>query len=119
MKEAMKLGILITIFATTLYAVLWAIINYFFIPDFADRFADHTIEYNRYLGKSPETMRKKIIEMNEYRVNYKKPIVIINDNDKNASKTYENKLCLATIHKIKGCEWNYVFLIDLDAVERA
>jgi hypothetical protein len=77
MKEAMKLGILITIFATTLYAVLWAIINYFFIPDFADRFADHTIEYNRYLGKSPETMRKKIIEMNEYRVNYKKPIVNI------------------------------------------
>jgi superfamily I DNA and RNA helicase len=41
-------------------------------------------------------------------------IALINDNDKNASKTYENKLCLATIHKIKGCEWNNVFLIDLD-----
>ncbi|NDC29722.1 MAG: DUF4199 domain-containing protein [Bacteroidetes bacterium] len=77
MKEAMKLGILITFFATTLYAVLWAIINYYFIPDFADRFADHLIEYNRYLGKSPETMRKKIIEMDEYRVNYKKPLVNI------------------------------------------
>jgi hypothetical protein len=84
MKEAMKLGILITIFATTLYAVLWAIINYFFIPDFADRFADHTIEYNRYLGKSPETMRKKIIEMNEYRVNYNgySKLSVLNDEKK-------------------------------------
>ena len=41
-------------------------------------------------------------------------IALITDNDKNITKTYENKLCLATIHKIKGCEWSYVFLIDLD-----
>jgi len=41
-------------------------------------------------------------------------IALITDNDKNITKTYENKLCLATIHKIKGCEWKYVFLIDLD-----
>ena len=41
-------------------------------------------------------------------------IALITDNDKNMTKTYENKLCLATIHKIKGCEWKYVFLIDLD-----
>ena len=41
-------------------------------------------------------------------------IALISDNDKNITKTYENKLCLATIHKIKGCEWEYVYLIDLD-----
>jgi superfamily I DNA and RNA helicase len=41
-------------------------------------------------------------------------IALITDNDKNITKSYENKLCLATIHKIKGCEWKYVFLIDLD-----
>ena len=41
-------------------------------------------------------------------------IALITDNDKNASKDYTNKLCLATIHKIKGCEWHHVFLIDLD-----
>jgi superfamily I DNA and RNA helicase len=41
-------------------------------------------------------------------------IALISDNDKNATKDYNNKLCLATIHKIKGCEWSYVFLIDLD-----
>ena len=41
-------------------------------------------------------------------------IALISDNDKNVTKDYNNKLCLATIHKIKGCEWSYVFLIDLD-----
>jgi hypothetical protein len=41
-------------------------------------------------------------------------IALISDNDKNITKDYNNKLCLATIHKIKGCEWSYVFLIDLD-----
>lgn len=41
-------------------------------------------------------------------------IALITDNDKNVSKNYNNKLCIATIHKIKGCEWSHVFLIDLD-----
>jgi len=41
-------------------------------------------------------------------------LALISDNDKNASKNYSDKLCLATIHKIKGCEWEYVFLIDVD-----
>lgn len=41
-------------------------------------------------------------------------IALITDNDKNASKNYTDKLCLATIHKIKGCEWSNVFLIDVD-----
>jgi hypothetical protein len=41
-------------------------------------------------------------------------IALISDNDKNAPKKYTDKLCLATIHKIKGCEWKYVFLIDVD-----
>ena len=77
MREAMKLGILITIFATTLYAVLWAIITHFFIPDFADQFADQLIEYNKAIGKSPETIERKIREMDEYRVSYKKPLVNI------------------------------------------
>jgi len=39
---------------------------------------------------------------------------MINDNDKNTSKDYKNKICIATIHKIKGGEWEYVFIIDLD-----
>jgi CRISPR/Cas system-associated exonuclease Cas4 (RecB family) len=41
-------------------------------------------------------------------------LALITDNDKNVSKNYNDKLCLATIHKIKGCEWKYVFLIDVD-----
>lgn len=41
-------------------------------------------------------------------------IALITDNDKTNSKIYSDKLCLATIHKIKGCEWEYVYLIDLD-----
>lgn len=42
-------------------------------------------------------------------------IALITDNDKEVKdKNTENKLVLATIHKIKGCEYSYVYLIDLD-----
>ena len=41
-------------------------------------------------------------------------IAMINDSDKNSSKEYKNKVCISTIHKIKGGEWEYVFIIDLD-----
>ena len=49
---------------------------------------------------------------NERKIDY---IALISDNDKQASnQNYKNKLCLATIHKIKGAEWDIVYLIDLD-----
>ncbi len=42
-------------------------------------------------------------------------IALITDNDKEVKdKNIDNRLVLATIHKIKGCEYEYVFLIDLD-----
>ncbi len=55
------------------------------------------------------------LEMNnrdtDFKINY---LAMINDNDKNLSKDYKDKVCIATIHKIKGGEWEYVFIIDLD-----
>ena len=49
---------------------------------------------------------------NERKLEY---IAMITDNDKQASnQNYTNKLCLATIHKIKGAEWDIVYLIDVD-----
>lgn len=46
-------------------------------------------------------------------------IALITDNDKNYNTpkkkdNCKNKVTLATIHKIKGGEWSYVFIIDLD-----
>jgi hypothetical protein len=55
------------------------------------------------------------LEMNnrdsDFKINY---LAMINDNDKTISKDYKGKVCIATIHKIKGGEWEYVFIIDLD-----
>lgn len=55
------------------------------------------------------------LEMNnrdtDFKINY---LAMINDNDKSVSKDYKGKVCIATIHKIKGGEWEYVFIIDLD-----
>jgi hypothetical protein len=48
-------------------------VAYFCTPDFADKFAYELIEYNKAIGKSPETIERKIREMDEkYRVSYKK-----------------------------------------------
>ncbi len=77
MKQALQVGIMIVVLSTTIYAIFWSIIIAYFIPNFADIFANECIEYNKILGKSSETMAKKTIEMNEYRVNYKKPLVNI------------------------------------------
>lgn len=53
---------------------------------------------------------------NDNKIDY---IALITDNDKNYNATKnknnsKNKITLATIHKVKGGEWNYVFIIDLD-----
>lgn len=51
-------------------------------------------------------------KFNQRKIEY---VAMITDNDKQASnQNYSNKLCLATIHKIKGAEWSYVYIIDLD-----
>jgi len=51
---------------------------------------------------------------NDNKIDY---IALITDDNKNTSKdnkSYDNKVVLATIHKIKGGEWENVFIIDLD-----
>ena len=49
---------------------------------------------------------------NERKLEY---IAMITDNDKQTTnQNYKDKLCLATIHKIKGAEWDIVYMIDVD-----
>lgn len=56
-------------------------------------------------------MKKLEEEFEKSKLRY---ISLISDNDSTKIKIIPNHICLTTIHKAKGLEWDVVFLIDCD-----
>ena len=79
--NAFKIGILIVLIASTMYVAAWLIDNYFFIPDFAEKFAAHTLDKLKASGASQAEIEKQTKEMADFAVMYKNPFI-------NAAMTY-------------------------------
>lgn len=75
--EAFKIGLFITLIASTFYVVTWLIEYYFFMPDFMDKFINSTMENLKAQGLSPTEIAAKSEEMEMYRAWYKNPILVI------------------------------------------
>lgn len=75
--QAFRVGLLITLVATACYVATWEIIYYKLAPDFGDKFATHTIEQARASGASEAEIAKRVQEVDEFRVQYQKPLVNI------------------------------------------
>jgi hypothetical protein len=63
--RAFTVGILITLISCLFYVVIWQIIYYNFLPDFADKYANHVIEQSRASGATPEQLAKQTAEMKD------------------------------------------------------
>ena len=50
--KALKIGLWITLVASTIYVVVWMIDNYFFIPDFYEKYSAHIIRNMKSHGAS-------------------------------------------------------------------
>jgi Protein of unknown function (DUF4199) len=63
--RAFTVGILITLITCAFYVVVWEIVYFNFLPDFADKYASYEIEKSRVAGATPEQLAKQMEEMND------------------------------------------------------
>ncbi len=79
--KAFKIGILIVLIASTMYVIAWLIDYFYFIPDFAEKYAAHSIDKLKASGAGQIEIDKQTKEMADFVRMYKNPFF-------NAAMTY-------------------------------
>lgn len=79
--KAFTIGILIVLIASTMYVVAWMIDYFFFMPDFAEKYAAHILAELKNSGASQAEIDKQTKEMADFARMYKNPLI-------NAMMTY-------------------------------
>ena len=75
--KAFRVGLYITLIASTVYVILWLIDNYFFIHDFAARYSAYMLEKLRASGASEAEIAKQTAQMASFSEMYKNPFFVI------------------------------------------
>lgn len=75
--KAFRLGLYITLIASTMYVIMWVIEYYFFMPDFMDKYSEHIIKGLHESGATQADIDKKILEMGKYKEMYKNPVFVV------------------------------------------
>lgn len=70
--KAMKVGLYITLIASTMYVAAWLVEYYLFMPDFMDKYTAYELKH-----ASPEELPKKTEEMATYYELYKNPLFVV------------------------------------------
>lgn len=73
--KAFKVGGIIVLIASTVYVVSWLIDYFYFIPDFMEKYAEHTIANLRAAGATQVEIDQQVQEMADYTEMYKNPII--------------------------------------------
>jgi hypothetical protein len=71
--KAFRVGLYITLIASTMYVIVWLIDYYFFIPDFAEKYGAHMLESLKASGASQDVIAQKTAEMARFSQMYKNP----------------------------------------------
>ena len=71
--KAFKIGSLIVLIASTMYVAAWLVDYFYFIPDFMDKYAAHSLDELKASGASQTEIAKKTQEMAEFGKMYKNP----------------------------------------------
>lgn len=75
--KAFRVGLYITLIASTMYVVVWLIDYYFFVPDFMEKYSAHMLKE---LGKKnlpAEELSKKTAEIMKMKEMYRNPFFVI------------------------------------------
>jgi hypothetical protein len=75
--QAFKVGLYITLIASTMYVGVWLIEYYFFMPDFMEKYSAHVMKSIQESGATQAEIDKKILEMQGYKDMYKNPLFVI------------------------------------------
>lgn len=75
--EAFKIGLFITLIASTVYVAVWLVEYYFFIPDFMEKYTAHVLKQAAEKGATAAEIQNQTAQMETYKEWYKNPILII------------------------------------------
>ncbi|MDB5211048.1 MAG: hypothetical protein JWQ30_1875 [Sediminibacterium sp.] len=75
--KAFKIGLFISLIASTIYVIGWLINYYCFIPDFMDKYAAVMIAKAKSSGISAAELARKTADMAQMREWYKNPLFVI------------------------------------------
>jgi len=71
--KAFRIGLVITLIASTMYVVVWMIDYYYFIPDFYQKYAAHQLREMKAAGATAAQLAAKAAEVQKYGDLYKNP----------------------------------------------
>lgn len=75
--KAFKIGLFISLIASTIYVIGWLINYYLFIPDFMDKYAAAMMEKAKASGMPADKLAKEAAQMAQMKEWYKNPLFII------------------------------------------
>lgn len=75
--KAFKIGLYITLIASTMYVGVWIIDYYLFIPDFMDKYIAHVLKEAKAAGADQVELGKKTTEMANFKEMYKNPLFVV------------------------------------------
>jgi len=75
--KAFRIGLFISLIASSFYVIAWLIDYYVFIPDFAEKFAQHNLRMAQTSGASTAELAEKAKEMADFKDMYKNPLMVI------------------------------------------
>ena len=75
--KAFKIGLYITLIASTIYVVTWLVDYYVFIPDFAEKYASSMLDKLKAGGASAAEVARQTKEMDSFKEMYKNPVFIV------------------------------------------
>ena len=72
--RALKIGLLITLVASTIYVIVWQIDYYFFIPDFYEKYSAHIIREMKASGATQAAIQQQMIVNKSNGEMYRNPL---------------------------------------------
>lgn len=75
--KAFKIGLYISLIASTLYVVTWLIDYYIFVPDFMDKFSAHTLSQLKADGLNEAELAEQTAEITKMQEMYKNPVFVV------------------------------------------
>lgn len=75
--KGFRIGLFITLIASTMYVIAWLIDYYLFIPDFMDRYTEAMISKSRAEGDTQLELNQEISKMESYKEMYKNPVLVV------------------------------------------
>ena len=75
--KAFKIGLYISLIASTIYVVAWMVDYYVFVPDFMDKYTEYALNKAKVDGATQVELDKKAAEMEGFKEMYKNPLLIV------------------------------------------